>query len=113
MSNAGETAPVKMQAKYVQAEDVLAQEIISINENLIQRIINVIEQASNNGVSKRKVLKFLKQQPGIADSDIYMAYTRYYQKHVCVKFVTIINYTTIRYIHIASMTLNIVKHSRN
>ena len=89
----------------------MAQEIISINENLIQRIINVIEQASNNGVSKRKVFKFLKQQPGIADSDIdtAAAYTRYYnyQKHVCVcvKFVIVINYTTIRYIHIPSIPI--------
>ena len=56
-----------------------------INENLIHRVIAVIEQACSKGVCKNKIVKFLSNQDEITENDIYIAYSRYYQKNVCVR----------------------------
>ena len=52
-------------------------------EKLIQRIMNVIEQASSKGVCKNKIIQFLIDQDETTENDIYIAYNRYYEKNVC------------------------------
>ena len=63
--------------------NTMTQEDPPINENLIQRVVAVIEQASSIGESKQQIVTFLKDQNALTENDIYIAYTRYYEKNVC------------------------------
>ena len=62
--------------------DQKTQIVQPINEALINRIVAVVEQASTKGVTKRKIVKFLQNQPDITENDIDIGYNRYYEKHV-------------------------------
>lgn len=61
--------------------DQKTQPVQPIDEDLINRIVATIEMAWSNGIGKNKLVKFLKKQPTITENDIYIAYTRYFEKH--------------------------------
>ena len=63
------------------------------HDDVINRIVNVIEQASHKAVNRNKIINFLKKQPDITENNINIAYTRYYEKHVCICILQIRYYT--------------------